>query len=371
MKFFAPLQETLDYIQSMIIKNLRYFLLIAAINSLVACGGGSGGSPNLGSGQMIGNLATPDGSIQAAGGSSLTISAIADTRGPGLTSHKWTVAPKSDSALRAKAPTIQNADCANAVTSRKPIAGGAVIIAQSKCDSWMVVPVTAVDAIWRITSTATGTDGTTSSDSFDLVVKALPLPVFDITATSSENPTLDKAVFLNGVATVGAPTIGKVKFAWTQLAGPTVTLGGAELAKATFVPSTPGEYVFLLTGTWEIDDTSRIETDIVHFRVNSIQPSEFDFKVFAEADPVAPSSATPVTLRAKFTTRPGAPVDSITYKWTKLFGPDSTTTATTNQSIVVAPEIPGRYVWAVEATLKSGTYTETQTAHAKFEVGIP
>ncbi len=355
----------------MVIRKFRSLLLVVAVSSLVACGGGSGGSPNLVGDKMIGNLATPDGSVQVAGGSSLAISAIADTRGPGLSSHKWTIAPKSDGALRAKPPTIQNADCANATTSRKPIAGGAVIIAQSKCDSWMVIPVTAVDAIWSITSTATGTDGTTSSDSFDLVVKALPLPVFDITATSSENPTLDKAVFLNGVAKVGAPAVGSIKFAWTQMAGPAVTLGGAELATATFIPSTPGEYVFLLTGTWEIDEISRIETDIVHFRVNSIQPSEFDFKVFAEADPVAPSSGTPVTLRAKFTTKPGAPVDSVTYKWTKLFGPDATTTATTNQSLVVAPEIPGTYVWAVEATLKSGTYTDTQTAHAKFEVNIP
>ena len=99
--------------------------------------------------------------------------------------------------------------------------------------------------------------------------------------------------------------------------------------------------------------------------------SEFDFKVIAEADPAAPASGLPVTLRAKFTTKPGAPVDSVTYKWTKLFGPDATTTAITNQSVVVAPEIPGTYVWAVEATLKSGTYTETQTAHAKFEVSIP
>lgn len=348
-------------------KSILVFLGVSA-SLLIGCGGGGGGSPNLGSGQMIGNIATPDGVVQVVGGTSIAISAIADTRGPGISSHKWSVAPKSDGALRAKPPTIQNADCANAITSRKPIAGGAIVVAQSKCDGWLVVPVTAVDAVWRITSTAVGSDGTISSDAFDLVIKALPLPTFEITASSSDNPTVDKAVYLRGTVRTDNSTLGKIKLAWTQLAGPAVNIGGTDLATATFIPSTPGEYVFLLTGTWELDDVTRIKTDIVHFRVNSIQPSEFDFKVTAEADPSVAPSGSPVTLRAKFSTKAGAPVDSVSYRWTKIYGPDTVTTSNINQSMVVAPEIPGSYVWAVEATLKSGTYTETQVGHAKFDI---
>ncbi|MCW5219932.1 hypothetical protein D8B23_14770 [Verminephrobacter aporrectodeae subsp. tuberculatae] len=333
---------------------------------LTACGGGAGS--NLESGKTIGNVATPDRGVEINSGESLAISATADTRGPGISSHRWSIAAKSDAALRAKAPTIQNADCANATTSKKPIAGGAITIAQSRCAGWIVVPITAVDAIWTVTSTATGTDGTISSDSFDLVVKALPLPLFVVHASASANPTLDKPVYLTGLAKTDAQDQGKIKYAWTQMAGPTVSLGGSDTSAATFIPTVTGEYVFRLTGTWEMDDLVRIKTDIVQLRITGPQASDFAFSVKASATPTTVQSSSPVTLSAEVSTREGAKFDSITYKWTSLVGPDIPSTSTNLATIVLAPELPGTYVWSVEATLKSGSHTEAQVSHAKFEV---
>ncbi|WP_265259639.1 hypothetical protein [Verminephrobacter eiseniae] len=40
-------------------------------------------------------------------------------------------------------------------------------------------------------------------------------------------------------------------------------------------------------------------------------------------------------------------------------------------SIILAPELPGKYVWTVQATLKSGSHTETRVSHARFEVLDP
>ncbi|MCW5236896.1 hypothetical protein D5047_11595 [Verminephrobacter eiseniae] len=340
---------------------------MALVAALTACGGGA--SPNLQNGQKIGNVVTPDRTVEISAGAGLAVSAIADTRGPDIASHRWSIAPKSDSALRAKPPTIQNADCAHASTSKKPIAGATITIAQSRCNGWMVVPVTAVDATWTVTSSATGSDGTTSSASFDLVVRSVPLPRFEIQALANADPVLDQPVTLTGLVTTDIPAT--IKYGWSQMAGPTVTLGGADSATARWVPSVAGEYVFLLTGTWELDDLVRIATDVVPLRVMGPQASDFDFTVQAAATPATAPSASPVTLSASVSTRAGAAFDSISYQWTPLFGPNSTSTSTTLPSIILAPELPGKYVWTVQATLKSGSHTETRVSHARFEVLDP
>jgi hypothetical protein len=81
----------------------------------------------------------------------------------------------------------------------------------------------------------------------NLPVKAVIAPAQEAIAT--ESVTLD-----------GSGTLGATSFAWSQTSGSPVSLTGANTAKVTFTPPTPGNYSFTLTvrGNDGSSDTSNI-----------------------------------------------------------------------------------------------------------------
>lgn len=351
---------------------LRSLAALACVPALVSCGSGQG-TDNLAPGQALGNTIDTRGSVAVRAGSTLPVKALANSRGPAISAHQWKISPRSGTAVPATAPIIQNADCSDASVRRKPIAGGAIVIAESECPAWVIVPAATPASTWTILSTATGSDASSSSASFELVVQSTPLPGFKVKASATPDPVLDKPVYLQATSQVESASPVEVKYLWSQIAGSPVTLGSPDAATAVFTPATAGDYVFLVKGTWDDGALSRIQSDIVQVHIADPAPpvaGDFAFRLAASTSLAVVPEATPVTLSATTSTRPGARVDEISYQWIRLFGPDVTTTSTSLSTLTLVPELPGKYVWAIEATLKSGAYSETRTAYVQFEVAL-
>ncbi|MEW6168235.1 MAG: PKD domain-containing protein, partial [Pseudomonadota bacterium] len=179
-------------------------------------------------------------------------------------------------------------------------------------------PLVPEDSLLRFRLTVNDNDGLTGSDTVDVFVRNAEVPP---TADAGPDQAVDERsqVTLTGAAS-SDPDGTIVAYAWTQSAGPAVTLSSASSASATFTApavSADTSLTFLLTVT---DDDGLTGTDTVDVLVrNVVVPPTAD----AGADQTV-DQGTSVTLSGSGSADPDGSIAA--YAWMQTAGPAVTLT---------------------------------------------
>lgn len=139
-------------------------------------------------------------------------------------------------------------------------------------------------------------------------------------------------------------------FAWTQTAGPSVVLSGADTATPSFPADLAGTYVFQLTVT----NPGGTHTDSVTV---TITPGDEAPIVNAGPDQQVALNAT-VTLNATALDYDG---DALTYRWTQLSGPPVILLGARSLQTSFTATATGAHVFQFAATANGVTSTDTVT----------
>ena|GEM_PF-1447845 len=132
-------------------------------------------------------------------------------------------------------------------------------------------------------------------------------------------------------------------YSWVQSSGPATSLSGASTARPSFVPATPGVYVFTLT----VGDGSLSATGTV-----TITVSAQNRPPVANAGPAQTTTAgDPVLLDGLASIDPDG--DPLTYAWSQVSGPAVTLSSATASKPTFTPTTAGSYVFAL--TVSDGT----------------
>jgi subtilisin-like proprotein convertase family protein len=189
--------------------------------------------------------------------------------------------------------------------------------------------------------------GGTDTDAVTVTVNAPPVAdAGDDQAVKAGDP-----VTLDGTGS-SDPDDASVAYAWTQTAGPTVTLTGAATSQPTFTaPVTGGTLTFELTVT---DEQDRSDTDTVDVVVDRDPTAD------AGADQDVNSGGT-VTLDGTDSSDPDG--DTVTYAWTQTGGTTVTLTgAGTSQPTFTAPAGPATLTFQLTVDDgRGGTATDSVT----------
>ena len=201
------------------------------------------------------------------------------------------------------------------------ISGPAVVLG----DATFVAPSVPVDTVLAFEVTATA-GGVSVRDTVDVTVLAEPVPFVD----AGDDFAVDgrTTVLLRGQGTVPG---GAVTYAWTQVSGAPVVLGGASSATASFVSpdvKSPSTLVFQLA----VSANGMTATDTVSVTVAADRSP-----VVSAGDDASVASRAQVTLRATASDPEG---DALAWSWVQLSGePVELSGATTPYPSFVAPSV--------------------------------
>lgn len=137
------------------------------------------------------------------------------------------------------------------------------------------------------------------------------LPTAPIAAATADNqPIVGQTVKLDASGSTGDIT----SYAWTQTAGPAVTLTGANTVNASFVPTTAGTYQFSL---------------VVSGPGGTSTPATVSVVVTAPAAATANAGPDQTVVRGRTVTLDGTASRGETYSWRQVSGPAVTLTGAT------------------------------------------
>ncbi len=169
-------------------------------------------------------------------------------------------------------------------------------------------------------------------------------------------------VSLNGFeSSDGSEESFALKYNWTQISGPSVTLTGATTPGATFAaPTGPATLEFKLE-VCDNDATPLCNSDNVVVTVKSPPTAN------AGADQTVESGTNPVTLDGSGSSDPNG--ETLTYKWSQTAGPSVTLSSTTVQKpTFTAPTGPATLEFKLEvceSVQKTSCSTDTVVIHVR------
>ncbi len=213
-----------------------------------------------------------------------------------------------------------------------------------------------VTADTTLTFSLTVSDGTLSStDTVSITVRNVNrTPV----ANAGPDQTVDEgsSVTLNGSGSSDPDTGTTLTYAWTQTAGPVVTLSGANTASPTFTaPQVTANTV--LTFSLTVSDGTLSATDTVSITVRNMNRAP---TANAGADQTVDERSS-VTLDGSGSSDPDTGT-TLTYAWTQTAGPTVTLSgANTASPTFTAPEVTANATLTFSLTVSDGTLSATDT----------
>jgi CSLREA domain-containing protein len=193
------------------------------------------------------------------------------------------------------------------------------------------------------TATATDPSGNTSEFSACAAVQQVPPTTQPPVANAGSNQTVSAGtlVMLNGSGS-SDPNVPPLPltFLWTQTAGPSVTLTGANTAMPSFTPPQAGTYMFsLVVNNGVVSSTAASVTVTV---TATTHPP------LANAGPnQTVSTGTLVTLNGSGSSDPNVPPLPLTYLWTQTAGPTATLTGANTAKPTFTPTQAGTYKFSL------------------------
>lgn len=345
-------------------QKFKYAPLVVAV-LLTACGGGGGGG---GGGvikaatTMTNDLNVAD-SVDIEAGQGLAIKSRATVLRSSIASHVWSIAQVSGETVAAEdAPTIADTNCATAAKQlgSAPTAIIVAVTGVSDCQTTLVVPSSAKPGEWAITSVATSTEGSASSNRFTLNIKLKSASTSGFSVLVPKTPQIQE---LNKLAELSSSYIvnpdvkvDSVKYSWTQMSGTPVNLASANRLTASFLAATSGEYVFRVKITASINGREEIqEGDIVLNVANAISTAYFDIDA---GNVQLGKIQKPVQLTGKVTSN--ATVGTLDYTWSQISGPQQVLFANANSlNASFIPQVSGTYVFQLKVNSAAGFKTAT------------
>ena len=192
--------------------------------------------------------------------------------------------------------------------------------------------------------TVTDNDGNTASDGVRIVVLAPPTAAAgsDVSALTGATVTLDGSGSSDADGSI-------VTDAWTQTAGPEVSLSGADSATPSFSSTSSGVYAFTLTVT---DDSGLSSSDSISVTLRSAPVASA-----GAAQTVAAGTA--VTLNGSASSDADGSIAS--YAWTQNGGPVVTLAGASTATASFTPTTAGRYEFTLTVTDDSGLSASATT----------
>jgi dienelactone hydrolase len=160
------------------------------------------------------------------------------------------------------------------------------------------------------------------------------------------NAGVDKAVTTSSTTLAGSGTDADgsiAAYSWTKLSGPSVTLGNTSVASLSLSGLLTGDYFFRLTVT---DNSGNTDSDYIKLTVNLAAKN---------ASPVCNAGVDQtITRPSSSITATGTASDQdgtiVSYKWSKLSGPNAVLANTTTPTFTASSLVLGTYVFRLTVT---------------------
>jgi len=336
---------------------------------LTACGGGGGSDE-----APLNSLrVSPAGVTEIHAGETLAAKADVRVENIPIVGMAWEVWPVDAPFAEAPAPLLTNANCNDWTNSYEAsVYDEENMIASASCSALVIVPPDAVESTWRIVGYAQSEEGYTWNDSFSLrIVKtgleeglALNLPGVPLTYPTQKLITLAMAP-----SSMPGARPSDIRYAWKQLAGPTLYYEGTNAAQLAFTPREAGEYVFEASAQSSLNGSEITTVGSVLFDIR--EPNDEDVVVSA-GDPRIASLNDAVALKAQLTLARKLRQPHLNYRWEQLSGPATVYLATPySQNTSFTAPLPGRYAFRLTADGFVNGYRFTQSADTEIIVLDP
>ena len=364
-------------------KNQNLFRISASavmFSLLAACGGGGGeeGPENTIVKHDVMGVDAPK-SINVQAGKTIPLFASAETFGPKIASIAWAAQAASSNA--SGSISIADSNCGSAEMSSREVPGRTgFFVDTASCSTNAIIPADA-KGVFNISSIVTATDGSQRSENFsDNVIPVVSTLDVDVTAKALDPVVLKQPIRLSAVPDIQgvAPnTSVNTTYEWSVLYSPDnaepALQRGAVLgttAEVGVLLTQPGEYVFAVK-TIANDGLKNVEkTNYVSLVADEYPtPSPLGFTLNAEAEQPSVLVGSPARLIANVRTPSDMSIDSMEYQWKQIGATTPAVIHANNgRSIIITSPVEGNLMFSVDATIKSGLYTQKKTAIVTLRV---
>lgn len=251
--------------------------------------------------------------------------------------------------------------------------GPAVTLSNANSQSASFIPTAAGTYGFRITATATTSNGvsTVSADT-QVLVQAGPTPAattFALSATAGDAKTaaVNAVTQLLGSYTAQGNATGvSYAYSWTQVGAlpAVVTLSGANSASASFIPTVAGTYNFQLTVTATLaDGTTRTATATTQVVAGGAGTA---FSVSA-GDAQAVTINTAAIMAGTVETQGSFAGATFSYAWTQVGAAPAAVTLSNANALTASfvPTVAGTYTFELTVTSNNGGVVTTSTARTQ------
>lgn len=188
--------------------------------------------------------------------------------------------------------------------------------------------------------TVTDARGSVTTRNVSVQISPTPAPANRIPTATITGPsavTSGGAVVLNG-GTSSDPDGDHLSYAWTQIAGPTVTLGGADTAIASFAAPTVDAATTLRFRLTVDDGRGGTAASEFPVQVNPAAAPANRLPTAAISGPATVVAGAPATLDGSGSSDPDG--DTLSYIWTQVSGPGVTLSASNTPAVTfIAPAV--------------------------------